>query len=104
MDNSTLTLTSSTLDHNLAQGGNGGTGGNGGDGLGSGPALQAGSSATVSDSGITHNQALGGEEGAGGSDGQGLGSDGYDLGTFTADALTVIKKNHASTSDDDFFP
>ena len=100
-DTSTLTLTGSTLAFNLAQGGNGG---NGGDGLGGGLALQSGSSATVSASSITHNQALGGGAGAGGSDGQGLGGGVYDLGTFTKDALTVIKNNHASTMGDDIYP
>ena len=35
-DNSVLTVTDSTLDHNDAQGGDGGHGGNGGDGLGGG--------------------------------------------------------------------
>jgi hypothetical protein len=97
-DNSVLTL-SSTLDHNLAQGG---TGGNGGDGLGGGLAVQAGSSATVTGSSITHNRALGGEDGAGGKDGHGTGGGVYSAGTFT-DLMTIVKKNKASTSNDDLF-
>jgi hypothetical protein len=28
----------------------------------------------------------------------------YNLGVFTPDAATVIKHNHASTSNDDVFP
>jgi phospholipase/lecithinase/hemolysin len=101
-DNSLLTLTGSTLDHNLAQGGDGGRGGDGGDGLGGGLAIQASASASVSDSSITQNKALGGEEGAGGSDGHGIGGGVYNLGTFT-DLLSVIKKNRASTSNDNIF-
>ena len=46
----------------------------------------------------------GGEGGAGGSDGNGLGGGVYYVGTFAFDALTVIKKNHASTCGDDIFP
>jgi hypothetical protein len=103
-DSSVLTLTDSTLDHNLAQGGKGGKGANGGDGLGGGLAIQTGASATVSDSTITHNKAQGGKEGASGSDGHGIGGGVYNLGTFTADVFTVVKKNHASTSNDEVFP
>ena len=65
---------------------------------------RAGNSATVHHSRITHNKALGGEEGSGGSDGHGVGGGVYNLGIFTFDASTVIKKNHASTSNDDIFP
>jgi hypothetical protein len=103
-DASTLALRDSTLDDNQAVGGPGGKGSNGGNGLGGGIAIAAGSSATPSASRVKHNEALGGEEGAGGSDGQGIGGGVYNLGTFTFDAATVIKKNHASTSNDDIFP
>jgi hypothetical protein len=41
---------------------------------------------------------------AGGSNGQGVGGGVYNLGTFLRDALTVIKKNNASTSNDDVYP
>ena len=102
-DNSVLTIADSTLDHNVAQGGDGGKSGNGGDGFGGGLAIQTGSSATANGSTITHNQALGGQGGAGGADGQGIGGGVYSLGTFAFDSLTVIKKNHASTSNDDIF-
>jgi hypothetical protein len=34
----------------------------------------------------------------------GIGGGIYNLGTFTFDAFTVIKGNHASTSNDDIFP
>jgi hypothetical protein len=50
------------------------------------------------------NEANGGEEGTGGTDGQGVGGGVYNLGTFTFDVFTVIKKNEASTSNDDIFP
>src|SRR5262249_10533889 len=104
-DQSTLTLARSILVHNEAEGGNGGKGGNGGDGLGGGLAVQHGSSATVSASTITLNQAVGGTKGVGGSSGHGVGGGVYNLGTFDViDTLTVIKKNHASTSNDDIFP
>ena len=72
--------------------------------MGGGLAVQAGTSATLSGSNITHNQANGGEEGTGGSDGHGVGGGVYNLGTFAFDVLTVIKKNDASTSNDDIFP
>jgi hypothetical protein len=102
-DNSVLTITGSTLDHNVAQGGDGGNEGNGGNGFGGGLAIEAGSSATANHSTITQNQALGGEGGAGGSDGKGVGGGVYSLGTFSFDSSTVIKTNHASTSNDEIF-
>jgi hypothetical protein len=46
---------------------------------------------------------MGGAAGLGGSDGQGIGGGVYNLGAFTYDATTVIKDNHASTSNDDIF-
>ncbi len=103
-DASTLSLKNdSTLEQNNAQGGEGGTGGNGGDGLGGGLVAFAGASATVTDSTITENDADGGHKGAKGSNGQGVGGGVYDLGTFATDVLTVIKHNHASTSNDNLF-
>lgn len=71
---------------------------------GGGLAFQAGSSATVHYSSITHNTALGGEAGRVGSDGLGVGGWVCNLGTFTFDIISVIRKNHASTSNDDIFP
>ena len=55
---------------------------------------------TVSASRITHNRARGGD---GGTDGLGVGGGVYNLGTFLVDAATVIRHNHASTSDGDCF-
>jgi hypothetical protein len=103
-DNATLQVTNSKLDGNTAQGGAGGPGSNGGDGLGGGIAVNTGASAALSNSVVKHNDALGGVAGAGGSDGHGVGGGVYHLGMFTFDALTVIKKNRASTSNDDIFP
>jgi hypothetical protein len=54
----------------------------------------------VSASEIAYNDALGGQ---GGADGLGIGGGVYNLGTFVADAATVIAHNHASTSNDDCF-
>ena len=59
---------------------------------------------TVSDSTITHNKARGGEGDDGGSDGHGVGGGVYNLGTFASDIVSVVKKNEASTSNDDIFP
>jgi hypothetical protein len=103
-DASSLTLTDCTLTDNQAVGGNGGREGIGGDGLGGGLAIVAGSSATVSDSRIEHNSALGGHKGQGGVDGHGIGGGVYNLGAFTFDMATAIRKNHASTSNDNIFP
>jgi hypothetical protein len=100
----TLTITNSMLDHNSAIGGQGDHGGNGlGGGIfnGSDPAFGA-ASLTVAASTITQNQANGGA-GEGGHDGQGVGGGVYNLGLFGFDVVTVIRKNHASTSNDDLF-
>ena len=43
-------------------------------------------------------------QGAGGCGGHGVGGGVYNLGVFTLDVATIIKKNHASTSNDDIFP
>jgi hypothetical protein len=104
-DTSSLTLIDCTLSGNLAEGAQGGSGAIGGDGLGGGLAIVApGASATVSDSTITDNRALGGAGGAGGSAGHGIGGGVYNLGSFSVDLATIIKHNHASTSNDDIFP
>ncbi len=76
---------------------------NGGDGLGGGLGIQVGSSATLSDSTIKHNEADGGHNGAGGVGGLGVGGGVYNLGSFTFDVFTEIKKNDATTSTDDIF-
>jgi len=57
----------------------------------------------VSASEISYNQALGGLGDGDGMDGLGVGGNVYTLGTFLADAATVIRHNHASTSNDDCF-
>jgi hypothetical protein len=46
----------------------------------------------------------GGAGGSGGGAGHGVGGGVYNLGMFDFDAATIIKKNHASTSNDDRFP
>ena len=119
---SVVTVTNSTLDHNLAQGGGGGNG------LGGGIANLLSATTTVDSSFLTNNQANGDGGGAGLGGGAyndatssltlttslvtgnhangkpGIGGGIYNLGTFTFDAFTVIKHNHASTSNDDIFP
>jgi hypothetical protein len=71
-----------------------------GTGLGRGA---GGVTVTVTASTIIDNRADGGAGGDGGADGQGVGGGVYTLGTFLVDALTVIRHNHASTSNDDCF-
>jgi hypothetical protein len=60
--------------------------------------------ATVVNSSVTNNSADGGKKGGGGgtSDGQGIGGGEYSEGTLI-NILSVIKKNEASTSNDDIF-
>jgi hypothetical protein len=77
--------------------------GSGGNGLGGGLYNDAGATLTVSVSTIKRNSADGGAAGAGGSDGQGVGGGVYNLGTFNVDTFTVIKDNHASTSNNNIF-
>ncbi len=84
-------------------GGEGRAGGKGGDGLGGGLFNATGATLTVATSTITHNRARGGKGKHGGSDGQGIGGGVYDLGIFSYPG-TVIRKNHASTSNDDIGP
>jgi hypothetical protein len=107
-----LTLSSCTADHNQAVGGEGENGGNGGNGLGGGLYNDGStafgvSSLTVTGSTITHNQAVGGEGDDGGSAGQGVGGGAYLAagGSACFDAFTTahVKRNHASTSNDDLF-
>ena len=101
----TLSVSSTTVDHNKAHGGDGRDGGNGGDGLGGGLYNDASSTLILTRATVEHNFAIGGSAGCGGSDGAGIGGGVWadPLGTFTYDAFTVIKKNHASTSNDDIF-
>jgi hypothetical protein len=101
----TLTVQSTTVDHNRTAGGAGGFGGNGGDGLGGGIYDDALSTLTLARATVEHNRAVGGAAGLGGSDGQGIGGGLYVApgGVASADLLTVIRHNHASTSDDDVF-
>jgi len=88
------------VDHDRAVGGEAENGGNG---LGGGIYEDAHSTLTLKGVTVEHNRAIGGEGDDGGNDGQGIGGGVYNLGTFTYDATTVIKHNHASTSNDDIF-
>lgn len=117
-DESTLTLTGSTLSGNVALGGAAGLlpdtpslpgpsapiDGNGGDGLGGGLAVFGRSTASVTASTIVANTARGGAPNAAGYPGHGIGGGTYATGTITLDAATVIAGNHASTSDNDVYP
>jgi uncharacterized protein (TIGR03118 family) len=104
------TVSDSVLLFNEAEGGAGGLGGNGGDGQGGGafngtPAANGtASSLTFQRSAIAFNEAEGGAAGIGGLAGQGVGGGVYNLGAFSFDVFTIIKRNHASTSNDDIFP
>jgi hypothetical protein len=89
---SSVTVTKSILALNVARGGPGTPGG---DGLGGGAYNDADSTLTLEQSAVTLNRALGAESG-----GQGIGGGIYNLGTLIVDALTLIRKNHASTSND----
>jgi hypothetical protein len=94
----------STLNHNRAQGGEGEDGGNGGNGFGGGVYVASNASVTATGTTISHNRAEGGEGEDGGSDGRGVGGGVYHLGAFSFDVTTIIKKNHASTSNDNIGP
>jgi hypothetical protein len=102
---SVLTVSGSTVDHNLAIGGAGGSGGNGADGEGGGIFQDALSTLTLTGATVDHNLAIGGAAGLGGSDGEGEGGGLYlePGGVASADLLTAIFANHASTSDNDVF-
>jgi hypothetical protein len=106
IDTSKLYLTNSTVSHNQSIGGAGGAGANGGNGLGGGLAIAFGSSASLTASTVEKNSAVGGVGGLGANDGNGVGGGVYvfDLGIFTYDPTTQIKKNHASTSNDNIYP
>ena len=123
VDNSTLWLINSTLEDNIAQGGNGEAKGMGGDGFGGGLAVNPGSSlappppgtpgVTVPPSGtpgvinsvIDFNLALAGSGGSAAHStlGEGIGGGVYNDGTFTKDILTAIDFNFASYSHDNIF-
>ena len=90
-------IISSTLANNLALGGAPSSGASGGNGWGGGAFNDGYSSLTLTSSTVTVNHANGGVGGAG------IGGGIYDLGLFNFDLFTVIRKNHASTSDDDIF-
>jgi hypothetical protein len=116
-----VTVSGSTIDHNLAQGG-------GGNGEGGGIANLLSATTTVDTSAVTYNEANGdgGGAGLGGgfyndatsslalthssvthnhADGSpGIGGGLYTLGLLTFDSSTVIKDNHASTSGNDIGP
>lgn len=91
------------ISRNLALGGAGTAGGGGGNGYGGGAYNDATSSLRLERSTVTENHANGGNAGTGGSDGQGVGGGLYTLVAFDLDTLTLIFKNHASSSDDDVF-
>ena len=103
-DGAQLTVINSVVANNQALGGKGGKGADGGDGLGGGLCVTATCRATVINSSVTNNSADGGGKGAGGSasDGQGVGGGEYNQGSIT-NILSSIKKNHASTSNNDIF-
>jgi uncharacterized protein (TIGR03118 family) len=79
--------------------------GNGGDGLVGGTYEDARSVLTFTGATVTHDRAIGGDPATGGSDGRGIGGGLYLApgAVARADLLTVIRRNHASTSDDDVF-
>src|SRR5262245_44177026 len=91
------------ISHNHALGGDGADGTDGGNGYGGGAYNDATASLRLEQSTITNNHANGGDGGEGGSDGEGIGGGVYNLRSLDVDALTLIIKNHASTSDDDVF-
>ncbi len=97
------TIAESTLNHNLAQGGSFNTGCNAGDGSGGGLFNDAPATLALTGSLAAGNHANGGSFNTGSNAGAGSGGGVYNLGTFDPDA-SVIKKNHASTSNPDIFP
>jgi hypothetical protein len=99
----TANIGSSIIVANQAQGGAGGVGGNGGNGLGGGLYVDPGATLNLTSSVVAGNLAEGGEAGAGGTDGQGVGGGVYNVGTFT-NVSSLIRGNHASTSNDDIYP
>jgi hypothetical protein len=95
--------TASAFSGNQAAGGTGGPGGAGGNGLGGGLFNNTDTTLALTASTVEHNRAKGGKGKGGGGDGEGIGGGVYSLGTLSLDA-SVIKKNRASTSNDDIFP
>jgi hypothetical protein len=97
-----LTISNSTVDYNLAIGGDGGSGGNG---LGGGFYVDATSSLTLLASAVVFNEADGGAADSGATDGNGVGGGLYITpgGIACADALTATFANDATTSNDDVF-
>jgi hypothetical protein len=95
----TAAIRDTVITGNQARGGEGEGGGNGQ----GGGVWVGGGAVTVSASRITDNRARGGEGEGGGTDGLGVGGGVYNLGTFSFDVFTVIRHNHASTSNDDGF-
>lgn len=96
-----FTVISTTVAHNHSRGGKGITGGNG---LGGGLYDSTDSALMLQDAIVTRNLALGGRGEDCQSRGEGIGGGVYYLGTYGADAATVIEKNHATTSNDDVWP
>jgi hypothetical protein len=95
----TATVTDTTIENNQAIGGAGTI--QGGDGLGGGVYITGGrTTLTLLSTTVTENQAQGG---VGATPGAGVGGGVYNLGLFAADVVTVLRKNHASTSNDDLF-
>jgi lysophospholipase L1-like esterase len=95
-----------TFAGNQATGGDGGSGGGqGGDGLGGGVYVDYSSGITLRHSVLTENLSRGGHGVSGGGSGRGAGGGLFvgPGGTACADIFTVIRGNHASTSDDDVF-
>ena len=93
------------MDHNKARGGDGGAGGNGGNGSAAACTTTPPRPSRSPASTVQHNFAVGGSGGCGGSDGQGIGGGVYIPRAPSAfDSTTVIKKNHASTSNDNIGP
>jgi hypothetical protein len=90
----TLNVDDSQVDANEARGGAGG-----GNGFGGGVYISAGAVFSLKGSTILFNVADGGE----GPVGQGVGGGVYNLGTFDLDAASIVKHNHASTSNDNIF-
>jgi hypothetical protein len=109
---STTVVRNCTVAHHRAVGGKGEEGGGGGNGLGGGLYNDGSSSfgvssLTITGSLITHNDAAGGEGDEDGSAGQGIGGGAYLAagGSARFDVFTAahVKRNHASTSNDDVF-
>ncbi len=78
----------------------GGTGpGGGGDGLGGGLSTDTGTTLTLEGVTVSHNFAIGAKW-----NGQGIGGGIYRGGVLNMDPSTIVEKNHASTSNDNFAP